>query len=584
MWFSISISSSGQYQSAVISDLFYTNKIYTSSDYGNTWSVSSSSPSKFWKSISVSSNGKYQSAIGSSQIYISSDYGNTWSSKDSNRDWRILSVSSSGQYQSAVVYSGQIYTSSDYGNTWTSKLTDSNRNWKSISVSSSGQYQSSVVYGGQIYTSSDYGNTWSVSSSSLSKNWQSISISCDLPKCKNNTNISYVMKDIDDWNVYSGSYLMTIRKKTNNVWNPSNSLSGSNYSYNGNYKILVSFSEPVNITNIYLKIINNLDTTHIPDSLVLYPNIYIGNSSNNTAVNILKMNPEPSMILNSSLSKLTTDFNYYVNNPIKNSDTGFYSNYTIVFNKSLPWQMYLNYLDFDIVQKIQIPNKIIINSVSSSIGNVNIDFNIPSSQVSKYIIRKYTDKNTCSYKELLSTDDLLSNKNIGDTVNYKFPITTKTSFSGDTTNLTTNCSIENYKYIPYKNINNYDKYDDYAKIPIIKNYKEPYIFTLKAVNSAGESEISNFTSDTVPIVLFPIIPLPTGPSSTGSTGPSAGPSATGSTGPSAGPSSTGSTGPSATGDNNNLYIYIGVILFIIIFGFGFGFWYISNKNKKIEKS
>jgi hypothetical protein len=171
-----------------------------------------------------------------------------------------------------------------------------------------------------------------------------------------------------------------------------------------------------------------------------------------------------------------------------------------VFNKSLPWQIYLNYLDFDINKKV--PNKIILNNFASLIGNVNIGFNIPSSQVSKYIIRKYTDKNTCSYKELPSTNTLLSNKNTGDTVNYEYPITTRKNFSGDTTNLTTNCSIENYKYIQYKNINNYyDKYDDYAKIPVLnKTNQENYIFTIRSINDVGESLPSDPTNDILPIV------------------------------------------------------------------------------------
>jgi hypothetical protein len=161
-------SLSGQYQTAVN----YGGYIYTSSDYGETWTAKDSS--RNWVSISLSFTGQYQSAVVSSgQIYISSDYGDTWTAKDSNRNWKSISLSSTGQYQSATVSSGQIYVSSDYGETWTAK--DSNRAWIGISLSSTGQYQSAVVAGGQIYVSSDYGDTWTAKDSSRS--WVIISIS-----------------------------------------------------------------------------------------------------------------------------------------------------------------------------------------------------------------------------------------------------------------------------------------------------------------------------------------------------------------------------------------------------------------------
>ena len=78
----------------------------------------------------MSSTGQYQSAVVSASpdntIYTSSDYGNTWTSRDSTRDWfSSISVSSTGQYQSAVVSGGNIYISSDFGATWFESATDS---------------------------------------------------------------------------------------------------------------------------------------------------------------------------------------------------------------------------------------------------------------------------------------------------------------------------------------------------------------------------------------------------------------------------------------------------------------------------
>ena len=122
----------------------------------------------------MSSTGQYQSAViyyggDGGYIYTSSDYGVFWTKRTQfTGEWHSISVSSTGQYQSAVINSGgdgtYIYTSSDYGVFWT-KRTQFTGGWFSISVSSTGQYQSAVIYyggsGAYIYFSRDYGFTWS---------------------------------------------------------------------------------------------------------------------------------------------------------------------------------------------------------------------------------------------------------------------------------------------------------------------------------------------------------------------------------------------------------------------------------------
>ena len=146
-WSSVSLSSTGQYQTAVAN---YGGKIYVSSDYGNTWTAKDSN--RNWNSVSLSSTGQYQTAVVSNgQIYVSIDFGNTWTTKETVRNWRSVSISSSGQYQTACVIDGQIYCSSDYGNTWAAK--ESSRVWYSVSLSSTGQYMTAVTDGGLIYTS-----------------------------------------------------------------------------------------------------------------------------------------------------------------------------------------------------------------------------------------------------------------------------------------------------------------------------------------------------------------------------------------------------------------------------------------------
>ena len=153
-------------------------------DYGNTWVQNTSAPSSSWKSVSVSASGQYQTAlVQGGYIYVSTNYGSTWTQDTTvttTKNWYGVSVSASGQYQTAVVFGNYIYTSTNYGSTWTQNLIAPSLNWSGVSVSASGQYQTAVVYGGGglIWISSDYGVTWNQTAISLgNKNWQVVSVS-----------------------------------------------------------------------------------------------------------------------------------------------------------------------------------------------------------------------------------------------------------------------------------------------------------------------------------------------------------------------------------------------------------------------
>jgi hypothetical protein len=184
-WYGVSLSASGQYQTAIS----YLGFFYTSSNYGSTWSQNTNVPTNVtWNSVSVSASGQYQSAViypsSNGAIYISSDYGSTWTKNTnaptSGANWYSVSVSASGQYQSACIVNGSVYTSSNYGSNWsqnTSAPTTSAR-WFSVSVSASGQYQTAVINIGSIYTSSNYGSTWSQNTSAPTNyNWNQIAVS-----------------------------------------------------------------------------------------------------------------------------------------------------------------------------------------------------------------------------------------------------------------------------------------------------------------------------------------------------------------------------------------------------------------------
>jgi hypothetical protein len=192
IWRTIGISSSGQYQTALN---FNRNEdvyggIYNSNDYGNTWTKNIDASNNgwydyYWTSISISSSGQYQTALSSGRgredglgggIYNSNDYGNSWTQNIdvsnngwNQKSWLSVAVSSGGQYQTAVTGGGgtylngvgplvyeSIYYSNDYGNTWKSTTASVvGGNTMQISISSNGQYQT-ILGSRNIYTCKNY--------------------------------------------------------------------------------------------------------------------------------------------------------------------------------------------------------------------------------------------------------------------------------------------------------------------------------------------------------------------------------------------------------------------------------------------
>jgi hypothetical protein len=151
------MSSSGQYQSASIDSVDSSGGIYISNNYGNTWIKNpTSSTAQPWKSVTISASGQYQTAVVyAGSIWISNNYGNLWIEKSSYMyEWWSVSISASGQYQTAVeINSDGIWRSTDYGNTWTLSAGTTSQNWVSVAVSASGQYQTALQQNGSIWTS-----------------------------------------------------------------------------------------------------------------------------------------------------------------------------------------------------------------------------------------------------------------------------------------------------------------------------------------------------------------------------------------------------------------------------------------------
>lgn len=131
----------GTYNSLKLVGCVGGGNIYT--NYGDgTWNPQASVEN--WSSITSSASGQYLAACvgGGNSIYTSNDYGNTWSpsqtSTTDGKPWNTIASSASGQYVVACYSPGNgggIYTSNDYGVTWsiTSALS---LVWNSVASSS----------------------------------------------------------------------------------------------------------------------------------------------------------------------------------------------------------------------------------------------------------------------------------------------------------------------------------------------------------------------------------------------------------------------------------------------------------------
>tara|TARA_B110000285_G_scaffold230632_1_gene297615 strand:+ start:886 stop:2736 length:1851 start_codon:yes stop_codon:yes gene_type:complete len=230
-WLAVSISASGKYQTAIEEY----GDIYTSKNFGTTWTSSQNIGTALTNSISISLSGQYQTAANGKDIYVSSNYGITWTKVYNFGTTHIfVTMSLTGQYQSVISSGDGIYQSSNYGQTWTKNtningdlynsiqsfptagmsmsydgkrqvivceaiylstnygqtwntttiINDTNsefddHNWVGCDMSSDGQYMAAIEVTGEVYISSDFGNNWTKidNANVQDKQWQAISIS-----------------------------------------------------------------------------------------------------------------------------------------------------------------------------------------------------------------------------------------------------------------------------------------------------------------------------------------------------------------------------------------------------------------------
>ena len=128
--------------------------IYVSSNYGVDWSTNSSMAAEYWGPVASSSNGSHLVAgVNGGTMYTSSDYGATWTVQhvviDANVHWTSITSSADGTYLAGVISGGDIWTSSDSGATWVERASAGCRTWASIASSSDGRNLVAVA-GGDI--------------------------------------------------------------------------------------------------------------------------------------------------------------------------------------------------------------------------------------------------------------------------------------------------------------------------------------------------------------------------------------------------------------------------------------------------
>ena len=157
-WASIDVSADGRIQSACATNSY----IYTSEDYGKTWTAVTSAGEKNWRCITMSADGRIQAAVvNQDNIYESTNFGKSWTQINwqSGKYWRSVSISSDGKVQIANELMGYSCISYDFGVTWVTMNAPAS-NWISSAISSDGKIQTMSGSGDKIYTSHDFGVTW----------------------------------------------------------------------------------------------------------------------------------------------------------------------------------------------------------------------------------------------------------------------------------------------------------------------------------------------------------------------------------------------------------------------------------------
>jgi len=160
-WYGASMSQSGQYMIVANNTA---KEIWTSSDYGVTWSVDDTITSDI-RDCAVSGDGTYMyygEISGDRDLHISDDSGDTWSVLYATVGVYGLSVSYDGKYILFGNGSDRIWQSDDYGSSFVNDFLTVGPDIRTSSMSSTSQYRAIGDYNDEtgFWISDDYGATW----------------------------------------------------------------------------------------------------------------------------------------------------------------------------------------------------------------------------------------------------------------------------------------------------------------------------------------------------------------------------------------------------------------------------------------
>ena len=329
---SIATSSNGQYITVANQGYYYgTGNLYTSSNYGQSFSDSSQKANAVWQNVAISKTGSIQAAIGINRsgvgdIFLSTNSGVSWASVlNKPNGWQTISMSSTGQYMTAIQtgniggnsttkYKGNIWTSSNYGASWSSNQSiynyvqtvngflnlgaaDFN---KTVCVSSTGQYQTVLALpdpshlntDGNIWVSSNYGGTWSDTEVNppIVDGYSSIFSSVSMVGTGQNQIVSFIGGNTGSGyptgNVFGGVLTSSNygQSWTNTLFNvPSLDVGGNTY-YGYFQKVISSSTGQINIAMPKYQDLNSYSYNNTNNTAVVIGNLFstsIGDNTNN---------------------------------------------------------------------------------------------------------------------------------------------------------------------------------------------------------------------------------------------------------------------------------------------------------------
>lgn len=127
-----------------------------------------SAPTSYWESISCDETGQYVVAGAvNGRLYTSSDFGDTWTERqpagNTDRLWRSVKYNHDASILVAADVGGRLWKSINQGASWTEMqpVGNINKNWNVFAMSRTGEFMIAGVLYGRIYKSNDFGVTWS---------------------------------------------------------------------------------------------------------------------------------------------------------------------------------------------------------------------------------------------------------------------------------------------------------------------------------------------------------------------------------------------------------------------------------------